>query len=222
MTVGEQEAASASPPRDDNGRPASDEEIFKLAPFNPSSIQIQEKAIEHLKLTTDDVLFDLGCGDGRLLIAAAKATQGLRCVGVEMDPIFVQRGVEAVQQLEDDDLKSRIDIREGDVLDLMRPLHQRKPASSAIQELKQIDQIVGKSCRGIELMEHATAIYLFILPKGVNKIMPLLEAIVQRRKSEGRPFRILSYIFKLHEWDPTLVDRTSKGDLPIYVYEFGS
>ena len=71
-------------------------------------------------------------------------------------------------------------------------------------------------------MEHATAIYLFILPKGVNKIMPLLEAIVHRRKSEGRPFRILSYIFKLHEWDPTLVDRTSKGDLPIYVYEFGS
>jgi SAM-dependent methyltransferase len=203
-------------------REQSAEEIFKLAPFNPSSLQIQEKAIEHLKLSADDVLFDLGCGDGRLLIAAARATKGLRCVGVEMDPIFVKRGLEAVQQLDDDDLKGRIDIRVGDVLELMKPPNERKQVS--LPELVEFnsgtDPIVGKECQNIELMENATAIYLFILPKGVNKIMPILEAIVERRKIEGRPFRILSYIFKLHEWEPTFVDRTSKGDLPIYVYEF--
>jgi precorrin-6B methylase 2 len=184
------------------------EEIFKLAPFNPSSAQIQEKAIEHLSLSAKDVLFDLGCGDGRLLVAAAEKVPGLRCVGVEMDIVFVTRALVTIESLTDD-LKSRIDIREGDVLKLENEIRPEvEPAS------------IGEECRRLTLMEDATAIYLFILPKGIVKIMSILEAIVQRRQEEKRDFRILSYMFKIHEWEPTIVDRTSKGDCPIYLYDF--
>jgi hypothetical protein len=180
------------------------EEIFKLAPFNPSSAQIQKMAIDHLSLSAKDVLFDLGCGDGRFLVAAAEKVPGLRCVGVEMDVVFVTRAIATIGSLKDD-LKSRIDIREGDVLKLENEIPP---------------DIDPASIRRLTLMEDATAIYLFILPKGIVKIMPILEALLQRRREEKRDFRILSYMFKIHEWEPTIVDRTSKGDCPIYLYDF--
>jgi SAM-dependent methyltransferase len=192
----------------------AEEEIYKLAPFNPSSTQIQEKAMEHLFLTESDVLFDLGCGDGRMLVAAAKQTPGLRCIGVEMDPVYVARAIAAIELLPPD-IQSRIEIREGDVLKLPVAPSTAKDSSQQV--------VTGKACRHLTLMDDATAIYLFILPKGVVKVMPLLDAVVQRRNQEGRYFRVLSYMFKIHDWgEPNTVDRTAKGDMPIYVYEFKS
>ena len=43
--------------------------------------------------TADDVLYDLGSGDGRIVIAAAKRF-GLRGVGVEIDPALVKKATE--------------------------------------------------------------------------------------------------------------------------------
>ena len=37
----------------------------KLAPFNPTDISAQHAGISMLNLKDDDVLYDLGCGDGR-------------------------------------------------------------------------------------------------------------------------------------------------------------
>ncbi len=41
----------------------------KLAPFNPSDPKVVEKAIQLLELEDGDIVYDLGCGDGRFLIA---------------------------------------------------------------------------------------------------------------------------------------------------------
>ena len=183
------------------------EEVFKLAPFNPSSEQIQEKAMKSLSLNENDVLFDLGCGDGRLLIAAAKQHPGLRCVGVEIDGKFVNRGMDEIAKLSQD-LRNRIQLREEDVLQQPAVANNRNTASSA------------KELSDLTLMDDATALYLFVLPKGVVKIMPLLEALVERRVDEQRYFRVLSYMFKIHDWEPTFVDRTAKGGCPVYLYEF--
>ena len=42
----------------------------RLAPYNPTHISAQGRALDLLQLTTNDVFFDLGCGDGRLILAA--------------------------------------------------------------------------------------------------------------------------------------------------------
>jgi len=42
----------------------------RLAPYNPTHISAQGKALDLLQLTTNDIFFDLGCGDGRLILAA--------------------------------------------------------------------------------------------------------------------------------------------------------
>jgi len=42
----------------------------RLAPYNPTHDTAQSTALDLLALTSRDVLFDLGCGDGRLIVAA--------------------------------------------------------------------------------------------------------------------------------------------------------
>ena len=42
----------------------------RLAPYNPTHVTAREKALDLLSLSDNDVLFDLGCGDGRLLFTA--------------------------------------------------------------------------------------------------------------------------------------------------------
>lgn len=63
--------------------------VLMLAPFNPSADQTIEIAIDLLQLNQNDILYDLGCGDGRLLFAASSKVH--RCVGVEVDETFVLR-----------------------------------------------------------------------------------------------------------------------------------
>ena len=47
--------------------------LSKLAPFNPSHVSAQQIALQRLCLKDGDVLFDLGCGDGRFLALAAQS-----------------------------------------------------------------------------------------------------------------------------------------------------
>ncbi|KAL7527445.1 hypothetical protein ACHAXR_001962, partial [Thalassiosira sp. AJA248-18] len=42
----------------------------RLAPYNPTHTTAQSTALDLLNLTSHDIFFDLGCGDGRLIIAA--------------------------------------------------------------------------------------------------------------------------------------------------------
>ena len=53
----------------------------KLAPYTPSADDVVVFAAELLQLDKSDVLFDLGCGDARMLIHAAKHI-GVRCVSL--------------------------------------------------------------------------------------------------------------------------------------------
>ena len=40
----------------------------KLAPFNPSHDEVVEIALRLMALRDGDILYDLGCGDGRVMI----------------------------------------------------------------------------------------------------------------------------------------------------------
>lgn len=49
------------------------------------------------QVTKDDVLYDLGCGDGRVLIAAAQKF-GTRGVGIDVDPAMLRQAEEKAKQ----------------------------------------------------------------------------------------------------------------------------
>jgi hypothetical protein len=56
-----------------------------LAPFVGTPMPVVEKMLELAKVDSQDVVYDLGCGDGRIVIAAAKK-YGARGVGIDIDP----------------------------------------------------------------------------------------------------------------------------------------
>ena len=64
----------------------------ELAPYVPSSPEVVDRMLALAKVGPNDVVYDLGCGDGRMVIAAAKK-YGARGVGVDIDP---QRISEAI------------------------------------------------------------------------------------------------------------------------------
>lgn len=56
-----------------------------LAPFVATPQDVVEKMLEMAGVTGRDIVYDLGCGDGRMVITAAKK-YGARGVGVDIDP----------------------------------------------------------------------------------------------------------------------------------------
>ena len=71
-----------------------------------------EHAVKQLNLTPKDKLADLGCGDGRALIAATQST-GCSAIGVELDP---HRATLARKNVQAAGLSDKIDIVTGDAL----------------------------------------------------------------------------------------------------------
>jgi 16S rRNA A1518/A1519 N6-dimethyltransferase RsmA/KsgA/DIM1 with predicted DNA glycosylase/AP lyase activity len=63
------------------------------APFIPIPKEVQKDVIENIELNGSSVLYDLGCGDGRILIEASKKYPQIRAVGVDMGfmPYFLAK-----------------------------------------------------------------------------------------------------------------------------------
>ncbi len=58
---------------------------------------IVDKMLELADVKKGDLLYDLGCGDGRIVIAAAKK-YGCRAVGVDKDPERVKESLDNVKK----------------------------------------------------------------------------------------------------------------------------
>lgn len=56
-----------------------------LAPYVPTPNDVVDRLLELAEVTKDDVVYDLGCGDGRIVISAAEQ-YGARGVGIDYDP----------------------------------------------------------------------------------------------------------------------------------------
>lgn len=56
------------------------------APWVPAPLEVVHKMLQLAKVGPDDLVYDLGCGDGRIIITAARE-YGARAVGVELDPL---------------------------------------------------------------------------------------------------------------------------------------
>jgi SAM-dependent methyltransferase len=79
------------------GAPALGEPAPSLARFQPSPMEVVERMLRLANVTRDDVVFDLGSGDGRIVIEAA-TRYGARGVGVEIDPELVSSARETAKR----------------------------------------------------------------------------------------------------------------------------
>ena len=62
-------------------------------PYVPTPQPVVEAMLKLAKVTSSDVVYDLGCGDGRIPIAAAQQ-YGARGVGIDIDPVRISEANE--------------------------------------------------------------------------------------------------------------------------------
>ncbi|MGH7331163.1 MAG: SAM-dependent methyltransferase [Candidatus Rokuibacteriota bacterium] len=82
-------------------------------PYVPTKEPIVERMLRMAKVKPGDVLYDLGCGDGRIVIAAAKRF-GIRGVGIDIDP---QRIAEAEENARQAGVADRVKFIQGDLFE---------------------------------------------------------------------------------------------------------
>ncbi|MGX1586435.1 SAM-dependent methyltransferase [Brevundimonas diminuta] len=128
---------------------AQDPDHYLAVPFVPTEEDTVEAMLSLAGVGPGDRLYDLGCGDGRIVIAAAR-DRDARGVGVDVDPLRIAdamefagwAGVEHMVDFREEDLFS-VDVREATVVSLyllqsinvqLRPrlLSQLKPGARIV------------------------------------------------------------------------------------------
>lgn len=87
-----------------------------LAPrkkLHSTPLRVFRSALELVTITPSDVFYDVGCGDGRLVIDAA-VSYGIRAVGIEIDET---RAHEARRAVETAGVTHLVTIHHGNAMD---------------------------------------------------------------------------------------------------------
>jgi tRNA G37 N-methylase Trm5 len=85
-----------------------------LAPFVPSPQPVVEKMLEAANVRPNEVVYDLGSGDGRVLVTAAQKFRA-SSVGIEISPELVER---ANQRIKNEGLEKKCRVIQGDARDV--------------------------------------------------------------------------------------------------------
>ncbi len=92
--------------------------VERLAPFVPSPQSVVERMLEAADVKSGDTVYDLGCGDGRIVITAARDFKA-KGVGVELSADLARSAQDQVRRL---GLQNRVTIQQGNLMDVdLRP-----------------------------------------------------------------------------------------------------
>jgi tRNA G37 N-methylase Trm5 len=81
--------------------------------FVPTPQDAVEKMLELAEVKKGDVVYDLGCGDGRIVVTAAKK-HGARGIGIDIDP---QRIAESKENVRTNGVEKLVTIKNADIFE---------------------------------------------------------------------------------------------------------
>jgi SAM-dependent methyltransferase len=90
-------------------KPRQPDVIFEATPQ-----EVVDKMLELAEIKAGEVVYDLGCGDGRIVVTAAKQ-YGVKAFGYDIDPRRVKESLENVKKNQVDDL---VTIKQADIFTL--------------------------------------------------------------------------------------------------------
>jgi ubiquinone/menaquinone biosynthesis C-methylase UbiE len=87
---------------------------MSIAPFVQTPLEVARKMLDLSQIKTGERLYDLGCGDGRLIILAARET-GARATGVELRDDLIERARTEIKRL---NLEDKVNVIQGNFFDV--------------------------------------------------------------------------------------------------------
>jgi precorrin-6B methylase 2/LEA14-like dessication related protein len=157
--------------------------------YVPTPQDVVDKMLELAQVRKDDLVYDLGCGDGRIVVSAAKR-YGCRAVGFDIDPRRVEESLENVKKnnvghlvgIEQKDIFT-LDLSEADVITLfllsrlnvklIPQLEKLRPGSRIVSHNFAMEGIkpdkVVKMFSNEDQFEHAVYLWTTPLKKETNE-----------------------------------------------------
>ncbi len=83
----------------------------KIVPYVPTPQEVVDRMLELAEVKKGDVVYDLGSGDGRIVVTAAKK-YGVKAIGFEIDP---QRIKESHENIKKAGVENLVEIRQQDI-----------------------------------------------------------------------------------------------------------
>jgi protein-L-isoaspartate O-methyltransferase len=155
--------------------------VNRLAPFVSTPQNVVEKMLELAQVKPHETVYDLGSGDGRVLIAAAQMFAA-KAVGIEISPKEVVASRERIAKLHLDD---RVKVVEGDLLkqdlsgadvvtiylltatnDLIKPNLEKylKPGARVVSHDYPIRGWTPSKVEKIEAYKREHTLYVYVMP----------------------------------------------------------
>lgn len=157
-----------------------------FGPFVPTPMPVVEEMLKLANVTKDDIVYDLGCGDGRIVIMAVKKF-GAKGVGIDIDAGLIEKCKESAKRegvsdrvrfIAEDAMKS--DVRDATVVTLyVLPSAMLKLRPKLLRELKPGVRIVSHNYSMGEWeadkvvhvnVDYQRTLYYWVVPAGVAGI----------------------------------------------------
>jgi len=87
---------------------------MSVAPFVQTTFEVARMMIQAAEMKSGEVLYDLGCGDGRLVIIAAKDF-GVKAIGIELREDLCERARAEIKRL---NLEAKVTIVQADLFQI--------------------------------------------------------------------------------------------------------
>jgi uncharacterized protein (TIGR03000 family) len=170
---------AARPPADKH--PDAGDSVKTDVPFVPTPQEVVDKMLELAGVKKDDMVYDLGCGDGRIVVSAARK-YGCKAVGFDIDPKRVEESLANVKDNRVGDLVTiekknifSVDLSKASVVTLyllpdlnvrlIPQLEKMKPGSRIVSHQFGMDGVKPKREATVTDKEgHDHKIYLWEVP----------------------------------------------------------
>src|SRR5262249_48384183 len=92
-----------------------DDDKTIVVPFVPTPQEVVEEMLKLAGVKEGDVVYDLGCGDGRIVVTAVKKYKAKKGLGVDLNP---ERIKDSEKTAKDAGVQDKVEFKQGDVLKL--------------------------------------------------------------------------------------------------------
>jgi len=167
-----------------------------LAPPCGTSVQTIHQLLAFSKVSPEDVVYDFGCGDGRVCLEALVRFNASECVGVEIEQDLVERFRYLSDRLPSQFLKKKRD--QGEAEPRIHAVHDdlRHVLSSLVQRAEGGDV---SGALDAQCLPFPTLIVLYLLPEAIAKMEADLLVLLELLD----PIRILCNTWGLSRVKPS-------------------